>query len=209
MTTFSARPTPSLPSSPGPQANITVGLRPHPDCAEGLQPGSDRVLVRMWREDDHSVVVEFNIERAEPAQLLLPAAQRPSAADGLWQHSCCEVFLALPGETAYREYNFSPSGQWAAYAFRAERERSEFTPDAVPASSFARHAQGFTLRALIPPELLPPDHAGQALQVGLATVLERRDQRLEYWAAHHPAPRPDFHHRASFCLLLPAPGPRS
>lgn len=209
MTAFSARPSPSLPSSPGPLPNITVGLRPHPNCIEDLLPGADRVLVRMWREEDHSVVLEFSIERAEPAQLLLPAPQRPSAADELWQHSCCEVFLALAGEAAYHEYNFSPSGQWAVYAFRAERERAEFAPEIAPASSFARHAHGFTLRAVIPPQLLPPGHAHQALQVGLATVLERTDQRIEYWAAHHPAPQPDFHHRDSFCLLLPAPGPQS
>lgn len=44
-------------------------------------------------------------------------------ADELWQTTCFELFLRRPGEETYLEYNFAPSGQWAAYGFDAYRVR--------------------------------------------------------------------------------------
>lgn len=196
----------ALSPAPAPRPQITVALTPHPVLAEVADlplAGGDRVLVRMWREPDAGAVFEFSIERAAPGQLRLPSPRPPAAADGLWQHSCCEVFLALPGCSAYHEYNFSPSGQWAVYAFSSERVRCEFNPEGAPVHSVERQAGGFSLRASIPAALLPAGSAAQALEVGLACVLERSDQTLEHWAARHGAEVPDFHRRDSFCLLLP------
>ena len=53
--------------------------------------------------------------------LVLPAKSEPGRADDLWQTTCFELFLRGEG-AAYREYNFSPSGEWAAYAFDSYRE---------------------------------------------------------------------------------------
>ena len=41
----------------------------------------------------------------------LPAPSRP--ADQLWKHTCFEAFIAGQVSTAYCEFNFSPSTQWA------------------------------------------------------------------------------------------------
>ena len=43
-------------------------------------------------------------------------------ADELWQTTCFEAFLEPRAATAYREFNFSPSGDWAAYDFDGYRE---------------------------------------------------------------------------------------
>lgn len=60
---------------------------------------------------------------AEPPEALrLPEAVTPSRADGLWQTTCFELFLRRPGERGYMEFNFSPSGQWAAYTFLDYRD---------------------------------------------------------------------------------------
>jgi hypothetical protein len=140
---------------------------------------------------------------AEGGRLRLPAASTPAAADGLWQHSCCEIFVAAAGDPAYREFNLSPSGQWAAYAFRACRERdveagaqllSGFAPDITARQS----ADRFELTAQLPPFVLPSG----ALEIGLAVVVEGSDGELSYWALRHPAPRPDFHDRGGFALRL-------
>src|SRR5919201_1124719 len=40
----------------------------------------------------------------------------------LWRHTSCEVFVRAEGAEAYHEFNFSPSGEWAAYAFSRYRE---------------------------------------------------------------------------------------
>ena len=48
----------------------------------------------------------------------------PPRAERLWQHTCCEIFIAAEGLSAYDEYNFSPSGDWAAFAFTGYRDGS-------------------------------------------------------------------------------------
>jgi hypothetical protein len=56
-----------------------------------------------------------------PAALLLPEPAVPERADLLWQHSCFELFLMDPESGDYLEFNFSPSGRWAAYRFDGYR----------------------------------------------------------------------------------------
>ena len=134
---------------------------------------------------------------------LLPAQQAPAAADNLWQHTCCELFVANAGEASYREFNFSPSGQWAAYCFTAYRQQDQaFCPPVPPQSRLRSLADGFQLDALIPGELLP---AGDTLEFGLTAVIEAHDGSKTYWALAHLAQQPDFHLRASFTLTLPRP----
>ncbi|WP_423604253.1 DOMON-like domain-containing protein [Sphingomonas sp. MS122] len=57
-----------------------------------------------------------------PEALRLPAAVAPGRADGLWRRTCFELFLRRRGEEGYFEFNFSPSGEWAAYRFDRYRE---------------------------------------------------------------------------------------
>lgn len=133
-----------------------------------------------------------------PATLRLPAPlATPGAADGLWQHTCCELFVAEAGE-AYREFNFSPSGEWAAYAFSTCRQRVDWAPHAAPQIRVHAEAETLTLSAFLPIALLPP----QAVALGLSAVIETADGQLSYWALHHAGERPDFHRRESFRLAL-------
>ncbi|MEN9479092.1 MAG: hypothetical protein RLZZ298_487 [Pseudomonadota bacterium] len=129
--------------------------------------------------------------------------QSPAAADNLWQHTCCELFVASPSEDSYREFNFSPSGQWAAYRFTAYRQPDQdFQPPAAPQINVTRLNDGFELDALIARELLP---SGNILEIGLSTVIEAPDGSKTYWALAHHADQPNFHLRASFTLRLPRP----
>ncbi|NTV69060.1 MAG: DOMON-like domain-containing protein [Azonexaceae bacterium] len=136
---------------------------------------------------------------APPADILVPAPQLPGPADGLWQHTCCEAFVMEDGE-GYREFNFSPSGQWAAYRFTGYRERDNaFTPAATPGITFTELTDGFELRANIPAALLPDGHSRR---LGLTAVIEAADASKSYWALAHCAAQPDFHVRQSFALTL-------
>jgi len=141
--------------------------------------------------------------------LQVPAPTTPGAADGLWQATCFEVFMALPGEAAYREFNFSPSGQWAAYRFCAERVRDTAAeakqPPFEPLIDVRQSADTLTLQAWIPLSAMPaPAHT---LQLGLSAVLQERNGALSYWALQHPSARPDFHHRSGLSLAWPLLGP--
>jgi hypothetical protein len=44
----------------------------------------------------------------------------------------------------------------------------------------------------------------QSWQIGLTAVIETATGEKSYWALHHPAEKPDFHHRGGFALSLPA-----
>jgi len=136
------------------------------------------------------------------AQIRIPAPQLPAAVDGLWEHTCFEVFVAVEGKTSYHEFNFSPSGQWAAYAFSDYRVRSAWTVNQTPIVSFVQDSGHLLLEAVIAADDLPQNIAGKPLQLGLSAVIEANDGSCSYWALHHPEARPDFHHRAGFILLF-------
>ena len=136
------------------------------------------------------------------AQIRIPARQLPVAVDGLWEHTCFEVFVAVEGETEYHEFNFSPSGQWAAYAFSDYRVHRERTISQAPAISFAQSNGHLLLEAVIAAPDLPQNITGKPLQLGLAAVIEMNDGSRSYWALYHPSDHPDFHHRAGFNLLI-------
>lgn len=137
---------------------------------------------------------------AAPAALRLPSLRPPAFADGLWQHTCCELFVAVDGEK-YREFNFSPSGEWAVYDFAGYRERIASVIPVAPQISLTQASDAVELRVLVPAALLP---GGAALQLGLTAVLEAADGRKTYWALAHCAAQPDFHQRQSFALTLKA-----
>ena len=134
------------------------------------------------------------------AQIHIPAPQPAIATDGLWQHTCFEAFIAVEGETRYHEFNFSPSGQWAAYAFRDYRERSAWTVSQTPVISFTQNDGLLQLEAVIAVADLPQNIACKPFQLGLTAVIEAIDGSRSYWALHHPDAHPNFHHRAGFIL---------
>ena len=47
---------------------------------------------------------------------------RLAGLDDLWQHTCFELFIGAKNDAEYYEFNFSPSGEWAAYEFRNYRD---------------------------------------------------------------------------------------
>jgi hypothetical protein len=127
-------------------------------------------------------------------KILIPLTQPSVASDGLWRHTCFEAFAAA-GTSAYHEFNFSPSGEWAAYAFEGYRARRPWTIGKPPAIEVSRSPRQLLLTARIEADDLP---AGNRLHLGLTAVVESIAGGLSYWALHHPDERPDFHDRAGF-----------
>ena len=152
---------------------------------------------------DGSLKVFFSLH-GNLDRLRIPTPQPPRHVDGLWQHTCFEVFVAVEGDMAYREFNFSPSGQWASYGFRDYRQRDENGPPlpTLPVTS-RRVDDVLELEARIPRGALP---SARMLQVGLSAVIEEMGGKLSYWALRHPEARPDFHHRQGFALQLAQTG---
>jgi len=171
----------------------------HPDT---LPTAVLAVHVKVEPEPQGSLHLSYELT-GDLAQIRIPAPLSPAAVDGLWEHTCFEVFVAVAGETRYHEFNFSPSGQWAAYAFSDYRVRGTWTASQAPAISFTQTHGHLLLKAVIEAADLPQNIDGKPLQLGLAAVIEASDDSLSYWALHHPEPaRPDFHHRSGFILSL-------
>lgn len=137
--------------------------------------------------------------------LHVPTPHMPAPADALWKTTCCELFVGAPDRPQYREFNFSPSGQWAVVDFADTRERAAHAP-AVPAPTIAtRRAEDLLeLDVALPARALPA--FGDRFCLALSAVLETAGGHLGYWSIVHPHGKPDFHHPAGFVLKLDARG---
>lgn len=127
-------------------------------------------------------------------RLRIPPPRPPRAADKLWRHTCCELFIARAGAPGYREFNFSPSGEWAAYAFERYREGSK-PLNVSPDLTLTQGASRLELQATVPCE-------GGSLRIGISAVVEDATGSLSYWALKHSSGKPDFHQADSFALEL-------
>jgi hypothetical protein len=122
----------------------------------------------------------------------MPAWGEPRAA--CWPFATASKATSSGCLDAYREFNFSPSGEWAAYAFRSYREGAPFAIS-DPKIALRRSRGELELQASIPVD------EGR-LRVALSAVIEHGDGSLSYWALRHPAAKPDFHHPDAFALEL-------
>ena len=134
--------------------------------------------------------------------LRIPEPRPSRRASGLWRHTCFEAFVMAEDGPAYREFNFSPSGEWAVYAFRSYRAGDELGVELIPRIVVRRTGGQLELDAEICQDFLPP---GRPLRLGLSAVVEDADGVLSYWALRHPPGRPDFHHTDAFALQLESP----
>jgi hypothetical protein len=135
--------------------------------------------------------------------LKIPEPRAAVRADGLWRHTCFEAFIGHGVGNDYWEYNFSPSGAWAAYHFSAYREGMAPLLLGAPPSVTQRLAGAtFSLHVVLDLSWLAKSSAGTGLKLGLAAVIEERQRGLSYWALRHTAEKPDFHRAESFVVAL-------
>ncbi len=135
-------------------------------------------------------------------QLMIPDKLPAARTDKLWEHTCFETFIAVEGELGYLEYNFSPSSQWAGYAFSNYRVRCDWILNHSPVVEVMQMPKRLVLTAKLAPKMLPLNPHHLPLRIGISAVLEAQDGTQSYWALHHPLDHPDFHHQAGFNALV-------
>lgn len=178
-----------------------VTLTCHPETPTDAVRG---ISAHVRREPGGKLAVTYVLE-GDLDRLRVPAPRAPRVASGLWQHTCYEIFIACKGSPAYYEFNLSPSGEWAAYAFdgyRRPRAGESITSDLAPQVAVRRVAGRLELDAVIRLDRLPALHPGARLSLALSAVVEDNDGVLSYWALSHPPGKPDFHHPEAFALDL-------
>jgi hypothetical protein len=170
----------------------SAALECHPDAVCEALRGIEADVTRSGGGLQVTYVLDGEIER-----LRIPAPRPPRVAQRLWRHTCCEIFIAARGAPGYREFNLSPSGEWAAYDFIRYREgRLLDDPSLSPAIVVRNGPRFLKLSANI-----AAPGAGE-LVVGLAAVIEEESGALSYWALRHAPGKPDFHHPCGFVLEL-------
>jgi hypothetical protein len=178
---------------------MQLNLIPHPSTPPA-NPG-----FKVWASVDHAAslaaVATTNIWfgiGALAERFVIPEASEPTRADELWKTTCFEAFLRPLGEQGYREWNFAPSGQWAAYDFTGYREN--MTPADTDNEPYIRMEDNFTWWALGATIAIPAD---TNWELGLSAVIEEKDGTKSYWALAHPREKPDFHDPGCFAAHLP------
>lgn len=162
----------------------------------------EAIEVHTERLENGRLWFRYHVEGTLDA-LELDEPRSPERTDGLWESTCFEAFLRVSGDTAYLEYNFAPSGRWAAYAFTDYRTDGTDL-DVVTAPEILLDAsQGYFA---VETEIILSLHwQGEAIEMNLTAVIEETDGTKSYWALTHPPGKPDFHHRDCFALKLEAP----
>ncbi|MEB3198910.1 MAG: DOMON-like domain-containing protein [Synechococcaceae cyanobacterium] len=170
------------------------------------------------RRHGRRLTLQWQLAGELQAVALPEPGSAPQRRDELWTRTCLEAFLAAPGDEVYRELNLCPSGDWNLY--RLEGYRRGLRPDAAQPSLPCQRQQGegwLQLEVTLDLErLLGPSAADGPLELSFTAVIAGREESgtdgppqaaaISYWALHHPAAEPDFHHRGGFVLPLPAEG---
>jgi len=131
------------------------------------------------------------------SRVVLPPQKPARRTDGLWQSTCFEAFVSY-GHEAYREYNFAPTSDWAAYDFDAYRTGMRDASSTVDRFEQGRTGNEFRLEVQVLVAL-------PVSRLGLSAVIEEIDGTKSYWALRHPSGKPDFHHADCFAIALAAP----
>jgi len=174
-------------------------LKLHPDSRCAAATG---IEVEAARPRPASLLLRYVVTDGL-SELRLPPAAAPARGDGLWRHTCFEVFLAASPGGAYYEFNFAPSLQWAAYRFGGYRSGMSVAEVSAPRLEARSDRKIFELRAKLALDGLPDLPGDSAWRLGLSAVIEDTGGRLSYWALAHPPGKPDFHHSDCFALELP------
>jgi hypothetical protein len=178
---------------------MQLNLVPHPKT-----PPSEPF--KLWVNVDHSGAFGATASTnlwfcigAAPARFVIPERiEEPVRAEDLWETTCFEAFLRTNGDEAYREWNFAPSGNWAAYDFTSHRDGRTEADVAAPYVRVEDNLTWFAVGATI---AVP---SRKRFELGLSAILEEKDGTKSYWALAHPeGDKPDFHDPACFAAHLP------
>jgi hypothetical protein len=159
---------------------------------------------RVERVSDSVLLFRYTLD-ADLRRLRIPERRESRPANELWKHTCFEAFVTLAEPVSgYVEWNFSPSTEWAAYAFSGYREGMTRANPRLPPTIEVEHSDSrllmqvrVNLRGL---PLFENTDRDSALRLAISSVVEDDADRISHWALHHAPSRPDFHHPAGFVL---------
>ncbi|QLC24236.1 hypothetical protein HFP57_03785 [Parasphingopyxis algicola] len=179
---------------------MTFSLQRHPDTPSKLIRGIE--VAHEWKSRDTlwlRYFVDCPVDR-----LFIPDPAKPERMDDLWKTTCFELFLKEPCAAPYCEFNFSPSGRWAAYGFCDFRDGAHDLE--VPSDpAIAPLDAGDSYFALEVDVVLPADRIYPTMPAAISAIIVDADENKTYWGYRHPEGDPEFHHEDCFAARLTPP----
>jgi hypothetical protein len=174
---------------------INFTLRPFP--TESSLPQIE-ISGRVNRKDN-ILSIEYQLFGDLNAISIAPPVSPPSRQFHLWEATCFEFFIGVPGDRNYWEFNLSPSGDWNVFALddyrQGLRDETAFTSLPFKVDRYPNYITlnlEFDLSEII---LLEQD-----LEMAVTTVIKSSQDELSYWAIAHSGKEADFHLRDSFII---------
>lgn len=172
-------------------------LQCHPLSEQGFV---DAIAVHIDRAEDGRLQMKYTLHGVVDG-VHFPEVTQPERTDGLWKNTCFELFCGPADEGGYVEFNFAPSGQWAAYAFTGYREGMTELACAPPLIECTAGEGIFEMTVTLD---LTESLRTMDVMAGISAVIADKDGRTAYWALAHPPGKADFHHKDCFALQLEA-----
>lgn len=166
--------------------------------------GVDSILVATALDADGILTLEYSLT-GRIGSLSIPGIGPVSPGERLWEHTCFEAFVRADEMPGYLEFNFSPSRQWAVYAFRSYREPGEPWAGSAPSIEVTRGDDHLALSIRVPQAVETLMQRSRRPRFAVSAVIESSSGERGYWALRHPVGKPDFHHPDAFALGIDAP----
>lgn len=151
---------------------------------------------------DQHYLIGYTLEGNGVQQLLLaPATDTPQRRDALWKHTCFEAFFGIAASRQYVEFNGSPSGDWALYAFDDYRVGMKDQPitDAPALQTFELSETRLLIQWKLP---IFTDQPIEKVSITAVLLSQTHPDTPTYWALRHAGTKADFHLRDSFIYSL-------
>jgi hypothetical protein len=150
---------------------------------------------------DGRLAIEYRLQGDLDAITISNPSSAPSRQLDLWETTCFEFFIGIPGDRQYWEFNLAPSGDWNVFHLDDYRQglRLEAAFLELPLS-IDRQPNSLVLKlAFDLSEIIPPD---RDVEMAVTTVIKSTQGEMSYWALTHAGTEADFHLRASFRLRI-------
>jgi len=148
--------------------------------------------------DKDALQVEFALT-GDLNQIVIPfPSNSPVRIYDLWEHTCFEMFLKRKDVPSYIEFNFAPSGDWNCFYISSYRVNDgEYTPIKKQTIDVSLTEERLVLKSDVTLKLLPnfslKDFESKKIEIGLSSVIEDKNNELNYYALIHKRTKPDFH----------------
>jgi hypothetical protein len=175
-------------------------LTPFPDGA--IVPAM-QITGTVAREGNY-LTITYHVEGDVNAIAWPELVATPQRVQGLWEQTCLECFIGVPGQSHYWEVNLAPNHNWNLFALSDYRSGLRESPmfEKLPFDCYSAFDQVTLVLRLDLAKLIA---ISEPIEVSITAVIQTlADQQCSYWAIAHTSKEADFHRRDSFVLRLPS-----